>query len=195
MTIPGRTTNFPIGLGGGIDNDYRDYVSSTQVDSFKIKIDGDGTDTSQTTVSWPANLNQYGTAWTIKPQTGSDWPSVNMLTATSVVIPSGGTKNIIIIKVGATGTNDVKIINNELPTTFVLNQNFQNPFNPSTEIHFSIPVAGKTILTIYNILGQETATLLSEVKNAGNYSVKVRSEQCSQWYLFLSIGVLRSLRS
>ena len=100
VTIPGRVSTFPTGLAGGVNNDFRGFVSTSQVDSFKITIAGDFTDNGSTTVSWPNNLNQYGTTWTIKPQTGTDWPSTNMITSTSVVIPAGAHKNIIIIKTG-----------------------------------------------------------------------------------------------
>jgi hypothetical protein len=101
VTIPGRVSTFPTGLGGGVFGDYRGFFSSSQVDSFKITIAGDFTDNGPTTISWPNNLNLYGTTWTIKPQTGSDWPTTNMLTSTSLDIPAGLQKNIIIIKTGA----------------------------------------------------------------------------------------------
>jgi hypothetical protein len=172
VTIPGRTSTFPIGLGGGVLNDNRGYFSPAQVDSYKITIAGDFTDNATTTVSWPSNLATFGTSWTIKPQVGSDWPTTNMLTASSVQIGAGLHKNIIIIKVGATGTNDVKLVDNQIPVSFALDQNYPNPFNPSTEIRFSLPVNGKVSLVVYNILGQEIATLLNEVKSAGNYSVR-----------------------
>jgi hypothetical protein len=58
-----------------------------------------------------------------------------------------------------------------IPVTFELKQNFPNPFNPSTKIKFSIPEAGITILKVYNILGKEVATLVSEEKPAGSYAV------------------------
>ncbi len=171
MTIPGRVNIFPTGLSSGVWNDFRGYIAASQVDSFKIVISGDATDNASTTVSWPSDLVSYGTTWTIKPQAGSDWPTTNMLTSTSVVIDAGLHKNIIVIKVGAMGTNDVKFADDLLPTTYSLGQNYPNPFNPSTNVHFSLPLAGKTSLMVYNILGQHVATLLNEVLSAGNYNV------------------------
>jgi polyhydroxybutyrate depolymerase len=58
---------------------------------------------------------------------------------------------------------------NNLPKTFSLKQNYPNPFNPITNIEFSIPKAETVTLKIYNILGQEVATLVSDKLNAGSY--------------------------
>ena len=59
-----------------------------------------------------------------------------------------------------------------IPVTYDLAQNFPNPFNPSTSIRFSIPEAGVVTLKIFNLLGEEVATLVNEFKNAGNYNVQ-----------------------
>ena len=60
--------------------------------------------------------------------------------------------------------------------SFNLGQNYPNPFNPSTTIKYSIPSVGlrqaSTVqLKIYNILGQEIATLVNQVQNSGSYQI------------------------
>lgn len=57
-----------------------------------------------------------------------------------------------------------------IPATYSLEQNFPNPFNPSTVIRFSIPEISNVKLTIYNILGQKVAELVNSRLEAGNYS-------------------------
>ena len=57
------------------------------------------------------------------------------------------------------------------PTTFVLSQNYPNPFNPSTKISWQSPVAAHHTIKIYDILGNEVATLVDEFKPAGSYEV------------------------
>ena len=58
----------------------------------------------------------------------------------------------------------------KLISAFQLSQNYPNPFNSSTTIKFSIPKSEIVILKIYNLLGQEVATLVSDNLNAGDYT-------------------------
>ena len=57
------------------------------------------------------------------------------------------------------------------PQDFALMQNFPNPFNPTTEISFSLPVAGYVELSVYNMVGQKIRALSSENLNSGYHSV------------------------
>jgi hypothetical protein len=59
-----------------------------------------------------------------------------------------------------------------LPKEFVLEQNYPNPFNPTTIISWQSPVGGHLTLKIYDILGNEVATLVDEYREAGRYKVE-----------------------
>ncbi len=66
-----------------------------------------------------------------------------------------------------------KIIEVDLgsPAKFELSQNYPNPFNPVTTIRFSLSQSANVKLTVYNLLGEEIATLINELKEAGVYIV------------------------
>jgi hypothetical protein len=58
------------------------------------------------------------------------------------------------------------------PTEFILKQNFPNPFNPSTVISYQLPVSSEITLKVFDVLGNEIATLVDEYKPAGKYEVE-----------------------
>ena len=63
----------------------------------------------------------------------------------------------------------------EASTKFSLEQNYPNPFNPITAISYQLPVNGKATLKVYDILGNEVATLVNQEKPAGTYEIEFNS--------------------
>jgi photosystem II stability/assembly factor-like uncharacterized protein len=64
----------------------------------------------------------------------------------------------------------------EVPTDYVLEQNYPNPFNPSTKISFKLQVSGFTTLKVYDMLGREVRTLVSEELKTGSYETTFSAE-------------------
>ncbi len=78
---------------------------------------------------------------------------------------------------------------------FSLSQNFPNPFNPATKIKYSIPSnvnhqPSNITLKVYDILGNEVATLVNEEKPAGSYEVEWDGSNLSSgiYFYVLNIG-------
>ena len=88
---------------------------------------------------------------------------------------------------GNFGPLDVKEITDLVPVAFELGQNYPNPFNPSTTIKFSIPESGMVTLRVFNMLGQEVATLLNSEKTAGVYEASFDASALSSGIYFYTL--------
>jgi len=88
------------------------------------------------------------------------------------------------------------ITGSELPRSFFVEQNFPNPFNPSTEIAFGVPRESRVRLEVFNLIGQQVALLFDEVKPAGFHSIRFDAAGLpSGMYLYkISAGGVTLLR-
>ena len=72
-----------------------------------------------------------------------------------------------------------------MPTELTLNQNYPNPFNPVTKIEYRISKSDHVTLKVYNLLGQEVASLVNKKQNAGQYEIEFNgSKLASGIYLY-----------
>jgi hypothetical protein len=75
-----------------------------------------------------------------------------------------------------------------LPSEYTLQQNYPNPFNPSTLIRFTIPQENKVSLKVFNVLGQEVASLVNENMKAGTYEYMFSGAKLSSGVYFYTIN-------
>jgi fibronectin type 3 domain-containing protein len=73
----------------------------------------------------------------------------------------------------------------KIPLTFAMSQNYPNPFNPSTTIDYQLPVVCNVTLKIFNIIGQEVATLINQEMNAGYYDVRWNTSAATGVYFYV----------
>ncbi len=138
-------------------------------------------------------------------QNGSEWKLIGTYQfstdpAQKVVISNAGTSGTYIVAdairlVSYDPATTVEEENNPIPEEFFLEQNYPNPFNPVTKIKYSIPQAGtrhalSVQLKIYDVLGNEIATLVNEIKSAGIYEVNFNADKLSSgvYYYKLTAG-------
>jgi hypothetical protein len=85
--------------------------------------------------------------------------------------PGGGVEIRGNLGPGSAVITEVQQLSNTFPESFSLGQNYPNPFNPTTTIDFEVKKSGLVSLRIFNLLGQEVATLVNEIRPAGTYRV------------------------
>ena len=101
--------------------------------------------------------------------------------------PGGQDMSGVVIVQDPVGVDDEKLAADK----FELMQNYPNPFNPSTNIGFRISSAsggGFVSLKVYNILGDEIATLINEEKEAENYEIEFNAEKFSSGVYFYKLN-------
>jgi len=85
-------------------------------------------------------------------------------------------------------SNEIEV-NLGFPAAFSLSQNYPNPFNPSTSIKYQVSSIAQVTLKLYDVLGNEVATLVNEEKPAGSYEVEFNASQLSSGIYFYKLQV------
>ena len=80
-------------------------------------------------------------------------------------------KNPVFVEVLSSTTSIENENGSLIPKDLYLGQNYPNPFNSQTSIEYQLPLSGRIVLSIYNMLGQEVKMLVDENQSAGYYSV------------------------
>ncbi len=76
-----------------------------------------------------------------------------------------------------------------IPGSYFLYQNFPNPFNPITKIKYDLQLAAHVVLKVFDILGNEVSTLVSQKEDPGNYSVSFDAANFSNGIYFYSLFI------
>ena len=185
-----RTTIVSDGSGGAIIT-WQDYRNGTDYDIYAQRVFSNGT------AQWAAN----GIAISKAAENQEYVTLVSDATGGAIITWSderNGSTNtdIYVQRVNAdgslSGTTGVEELESVLPKDFSLEQNYPNPFNPSTKIKYSVPIVRTGLalsvqLKIYDMLGNEIATLVDEYKPAGSYEVNFNASQFSSGIYFYKL--------
>ncbi|MDD8016848.1 MAG: DUF5010 C-terminal domain-containing protein, partial [Bacteroidota bacterium] len=91
--------------------------------------------------------------------------------------------------IDVTNIGPMSVVNElNVPKEFTLEQNFPNPFNPSTVINYQVPKRSFVELKVFNMLGDEVASLVKKEQSAGAYSVNFNASHLSSGVYFYSMS-------
>jgi hypothetical protein len=165
-TIPVELTSFTALVNG--NSVALSWSTATETNNFGFTIERKSNFIEWITVGF---VNGKGTSVT-----------TNNYSFTDKELPAG-TYNYRLKQTDFNGTfkyyNLAETVEIGLPTEFHLFQNYPNPFNPTTVISWQSPVGSRQVLKVYDLLGNEVATLVDEYREAGKYEVIFDSKDLS----------------
>jgi len=88
---------------------------------------------------------------------------------------------------GTSELSDVVEVEVSTPLYYSLSQNYPNPFNPSTTISYSIPADGYVTLRVYDVLGNEVASLVDEQKQSGIFNIHFNASALSSGVYYYTL--------
>lgn len=148
-----------------------DYFISVQYQYYQV-------DSTNTGWYWTQVEGSYREAAKYRNSSDTTWNTLQ----------SGGEMNMYFELYGTSpALTDVAEGKVKLPSKYYLEQNYPNPFNPSTKISWQSPVAGHQTLKVYDVLGNEVATLIDEYRPAGNYEVTFDASKLSSGIYFYKL--------
>lgn len=137
--------------------------------------------TSGTTINISIGLESFSFDYKIH----ADWKDTSIYTV--AFVQNDNNKEVLNVGKGNTTMTGVNQVNSEVPSSYKLSQNFPNPFNPVTNINFSIPKNSFVTLKVYDMLGREISSLVSEQMQAGTYKVDWNAVNASSGIYFYTI--------
>ncbi|HMN47971.1 MAG TPA: DUF4397 domain-containing protein [Ignavibacteriaceae bacterium] len=171
-------------------------VVPVELTSFSANVNG-----TEVNLLWSTATETNNSGFEVQRKSGNEFVTIGFVrgkgttteiqryTFTDSKLPVG-TYSYRLKQVDFNGTyNYSKIINVDLtaPTVFTLEQNYPNPFNPSTLISYNIPQNSFVTLKVYDVIGNEVATLVNQNQPAGKYDIRFDASNLSNGVYLYSI--------
>jgi hypothetical protein len=174
-------------FGDGSNNKFRFAVRETSPGNFEVSNWYDVNWIGWKLITWDLSLGQTGN-WVgnnvFEPPLNFDSFQMTYVSGNQ----NTGTIYFDDVRTASFSPTDVEEETGTIaPTEFSLKQNFPNPFNPSTQIKFSVPQTSDVKVLITDLLGREVATLVNDNLAAGNYSVDFNASNLSSGIYFYTL--------
>ena len=126
-----------------------------------------------------------GSTWTSEMVTFDQFFEIEFVTIGQSVIGYAGGSNGSIARYEGTISSVHSI--SDVFSNYSLEQNFPNPFNPTTTISYSLPASGRASLKVFDILGQEVAELINDQIEAGTHSIEFNASNLASGIYFYQL--------
>ncbi len=155
-------------LGEGVRLNYLPFNSFTQIDTYRVRLQI-GIGTYPITAKWNKDfIFNICDSMKMRDEIGGYTVNLRMDLQSSVIINNENIKTLLIIKWGARPLR-IRIESDAIPDNYVLYPCYPNPFNPSTNIRFSVMDGANVDLSVYNLLGEKVNTLYNQYLIPGTY--------------------------
>jgi len=179
-----------------IDNIYLDAVVPVELTSFAANVND-----FDVTLNWSTATETNNQGFNVERNSGSGFEKIAFVAGfgTSTEVHNytytdnsllAGTYTYRLKQTDYDGTfeySDVVEVEVVAPNVFTLEQNYPNPFNPSTMINFSLAADSKVSLTVFDVLGQEVANLISGNLAAGSHEINFNASNVNSGVYFYRI--------
>ena len=170
-------------------NFYQKYFLEESYDYGSVEVSGDNGVSWQQVKSFTGDNSAWSSQYlNLTPSLeGASSVKVRFRLTSDVSVTEDGwyvdDVKLIVYNVGLVGIAS----DEQIPGAYKLEQNYPNPFNPSTVISFSIPKSSTVSLKVFDILGNEVATLVNGNKIQGNYSVEFNGANTASGIYFYKL--------
>ena len=176
-----------------------DFQMPVELSSFTATVNRNAVNLNWSTVS---ELNNSGFDIERKAATGNDFTKVGNVSGNGTTNSpvnytftdraNTGKYNYRLKQIDLNGNFEYFNLSNEIevgvPNSFAMSQNYPNPFNPSTKINYDLPVDGIVSIKLYDLTGRQVASLVSEAKIAGYYTVSFDASNLASGMYFYRIS-------